>query len=165
MDPTFVSFLLGGLNILGAQKEAQANLAAGAFKATILEDNAKIAELQGADAIARGYVDESKARLETGSLAAKQTTAFAASGVRTDTGGSVADVAATTAGIGELNASAIRSDAVRKAWGFQVEARNLRQNAQLAKMNAQYAADSAYITGYTRAAAVIGGSPRAAFYR
>src|SRR4051812_18987674 len=119
MDPTFVSFLLGGLNILGAQKEAQANLAAGAFKATILEDNAKIAELQGADAIARGYVDESKARLETGALAAKQTTAFAASGVRTDTGGSVADVAATTAGIGELNASAIRSDAVRKAWGFQ----------------------------------------------
>lgn len=165
MDPSFIPFILAGLQMFGAQKESQAQLAAGAFKATILEDNAKIAEMQGTDAIARGGVEEAKARLETGATLGKQTTGFASAGVRTDTGGSVADVAATTAGIGELNAQTIRGNAIRTAWGFQTEGRNLRQQAQLARMGAQYASDAALITGYTRAAAVIGGTPRAAFYR
>lgn len=143
MDPITGTFLaLSAFNtftgFLGGQAEAKAAARRGRYEQQIYEMNATVAEWQAADAIARGREAEGRQRQETRGLVGAQRTSLAAQGIDIESG-SAADVQADTEYLGELDRLTIRNNAARAAWGFQVDAVNLRQQGRLARMggNAQ----------------------------
>lgn len=132
-----------GTAAYAAHKQGSANKKAGEAGARVSESeaqlaeyNAGIADLQATDAIATGALEESKFRTGVRGLIGEQRAAFAGSGV--DVGfGSAVDVQADTAFLGELDALQIRTNARRAAWGFQVQAIDLRKRAKIAREGGQ----------------------------
>lgn len=107
--------------------EAQAN-----YEAGVLDLNAGSAEQQRADALARGREAENRSRADTRGLIGAQRAALGASGVDISSG-SAAQVQADAAAQGELEALTLRNNARREAYGYQVEALNLRTRADLTR--------------------------------
>jgi len=100
--------------------------------ARLSEFNAAVAELQAADAIARGAQEEARFRDGIDGLIGSQRAAIAANNI--DVGfGSALDVQADAAYQGELDALTIRNNAAREAWGYAVQAQDSRLRAQIAR--------------------------------
>jgi hypothetical protein len=101
-------------------------------QADLADYNAAVATLQAEDAIARGAEDENRFRSGVRGIIGAQRAATAAGNV--DVGfGSALDVQADAAFLGELDALTIRTNAAREAWGFKVEAEDLRRRGQIAR--------------------------------
>lgn len=101
-------------------------------EAQIAEFNAAVADLQAKDAIERGAEEESRFRSGVRDLVGKQRTGYASAGI--DVGyGSAVDVQADAAFLGELDARTIRTNAMREAWGYQVQGSDLRRRAEIAR--------------------------------
>jgi hypothetical protein len=126
-------------------------------EAAVLEYNAKVADLQAQDAIARGNEEENRYRTQVRGLVGSQRVAGAASNV--DVGfGSALDVQVDTARQGELDALTIRNNAAREAWGYSVQAEDTRMRAQIVRKggkNAIAAAGSRANQAYLGAAGTI----------
>ena len=100
-------------------------------KQKALEFNAKVAEMQAVDALARGAEDEERFRMVVKGLIGSQRAGFA--GQNVDVGiGSPVDVVADSAYLGELDALTIRNNAAREAWGYRVQAENFRMGVDAA---------------------------------
>jgi len=101
-------------------------------QADIADFNAGVADLQAKDAVEKGAVDEANFRSQVKGAIGAQRGGLAANNV--DVGyGSAVDVQADAAHLGELDALTIRSNAARQAWGFQVQATDLRRGADIAR--------------------------------
>lgn len=99
-------------------------------EADLADFNANIAELQSTDAVARGKIAEDQFRTRVKGAIGAQRVGFAASNV--DVGfGSAVDVQGDAAYLGELDALTIRNNAAREAWGFKVQAADLRTRATI----------------------------------
>lgn len=118
------------------RRAADAAVRSGNYQGDIYELNATVAEQQRVDAIARGQEAESRSRAGTRQLAGRQRAVGAAQGLALDTG-SIANLQAETAQLGELDALTIRNNAKREAWGFQLEAQSDRMSAELARQGGQ----------------------------
>lgn len=116
----------------GQRKAATAAERQGNYEKGIFDMNAGVADQQAADALVRGQEAESLQRSQTRGMIGSQRAALAASGVDVSDG-SAADVQADTAMLGELDARAIRNNARREAWGYQVQATNYRSQGALAQ--------------------------------
>lgn len=131
-----------GLAVYGAassaysqHKAGQAAKAAGAKgkeasddQAALSDYNAHIADLQAQDATERGYEQESRFRSQVRGAIGAQRAGFAGGNI--DVGyGSAVDVQGDAAFLGELDALAVRHNAAREAWGFGVQAEDLRKRA------------------------------------
>ena len=115
-----------------AKKAGEAERRAAEASADLAEYNAAVADLQATDAVARGAEDESRFRTTVRGLIGSQRAGLAAGNV--DVGwGSAADVQADAAFLGELDALTIRTNAAREAWGYQVQAEDLRKRATIAR--------------------------------
>jgi hypothetical protein len=116
-----------------AAKEAgEAGARAAESQAQLADFNAQVAELQAADAVARGDEEEQRFRTGVRTALGAQIAGFAAQNV--DVGfGSAVDVYADAAFLGELDAQAIRNNAMREAWGFEVEAEDYRRRAKITR--------------------------------
>lgn len=133
-----------GLQAYGQHKAGQAAEAAGKAEraaseseANLADFNANVATMQAKDAIERGGEAESAFRAKVRGLIGTQRAGYGASGV--DVGyGSAVDVQADTAKLGELDALTIRTNAQREAWGFQVQAADLRTRAEIARRTGVY---------------------------
>ena len=110
-------------------------------QAGLSEYNAQVADLQAQDAIERGAEDESRFRTGVRNMVGKQRTGFAGAGIDVSYGTPV-DVVADTAFMGELDARTIRTNAVREAWGFQVQGEDLRERARIARMEGAQALEA-----------------------
>jgi hypothetical protein len=130
-------------SFIGNQRQAAAAKAQGEYESNIDNQNASLADAQAQDALQRGQVDESRQRMATRQNIGSSRAALAAQGVDISSG-SAADVQASEAGLGELDALTIRNNAAREAWGYTVEGINYRQQGKLAKFGGQQAA-----AGYT----------------
>lgn len=130
-------------------------------QARLQDYNAKVADLQAADAVARGAEDESRFRTTVRTAIGTQRAGFAASNI--DVGfGSAVDVQADAAYLGELDALAIRNNAARQAWGFKVSAEDLRMRADIARREGVYleatGQQQATNANYAAAGTLIGGT-------
>lgn len=97
-----------------------------------LDWNAAVAELQAKDALDRGTQEEQRFRAGVRGIIGAQRAGFAASNI--DVGfGSALDVQADAAELGELDALTIRTNAAREAWGYKVEAEDLRKQAEIVR--------------------------------
>jgi hypothetical protein len=129
-------------SVIGQQKSGRAAQRAAESQAEQFEFNAAIADLQADDALARGADEEARLRAGVRSLVDQQRVGFAAQGV--DVGyGSAADVQADAAFLGELDAQRLKANAEREAWGFQVNAEDLRRGADVARKGGQAARTAA----------------------
>lgn len=116
-----------------AQREAgQLERQAAEAQAELTDYNAQVAELQAQDAIERGGDEENRFRAMVRGAIGAQRAGFAAGNIAVGFG-SAADVQADAAFLGELDALQIRQNAAREAWGFQVEATDLRRRADIAR--------------------------------
>jgi hypothetical protein len=129
----------GGTQALGgwkagnaAARQGEAQKAASLDEAGLADYNAAVAELQSADAIARGTEDEQRFRTKVRGAIGSQRAGFAASNIDVNSGTAV-DVQADAAFLGELDALTIRSNAAREAWGFKVQGENFRRGGQIAR--------------------------------
>lgn len=128
--PLIITAASTAVSVAGQQQQARAQESASKFQAAVARNNAIIAERKAQDAIERGKIAEREKREETAQLIARQRAAAAASGVLVDTG-SILDITSDTAGLGELDALTIRSNAAREAQAFRDQAAGFESEAQL----------------------------------
>lgn len=120
-----------------AKRAGTAQREASESQADLADYNANVADLQAKDAVARGTEEESRFRSSVRGIIGSQRANQAAQGV--DVGfGSTVDVQADAAFLGELDALTIKTNAAREAWGFQVQAEDLRKRGQIARKEGVY---------------------------
>lgn len=102
----------------------------GKYNEKIAKNNAVISRQMAADAITRGKRAEDAHRMKVASMKSSQAAKASAAGL--DIGsGSMSDILADTAMMGELDALTIRSNAEREAYGHQVGATNFLAQGRL----------------------------------
>jgi hypothetical protein len=136
--------VIGGIKSGNAAARAgEAEQAAANAQAGITDFNASVADLQAQDALDRGAQEEARFRQGVKLMMGSQRAGVAASNV--DVGfGTPVDVQADTAYRGELDALTIRTNAARTAWGYNVEAADLRAGAAIQRKTGVYQAQAGY---------------------
>lgn len=124
---------------LGAGVSAYGKIRAGNETKKLFDRNAGYAELQAEDALARGKVEEKKARRQTEQVIGSQRAGLAGQGVDVNTG-SALETQADAAYLGELDALTIRNNAAKEAWGYRVQATDLRERGKIAKREGEFGA-------------------------
>jgi hypothetical protein len=132
-----------GIQAYGQHEQGQAQQAADVAKAKAAESsaqlddfNATVASEQSQDALDRGNLQADEYRATVRGAIGTTRTIQAASGV--DVGyGSAADVQADEAFLGKLDETTIRSNAVRQAWGYQVQSLNYKQQGVITRETGQ----------------------------
>lgn len=119
------------MGVYQAQVQAAAQAAQARWEQAMASQKKDIALRAASDATARGEGNVMKARLETNQIAGGQRARLAAQG--TDFTGSEASVYGDTYGAGEYEAQVIRNNAVREAYGHQLEATDAENAFRLAK--------------------------------
>lgn len=143
-----------------AKRAGTAQREASESQAQLADYNAGVADLQATDAIARGAEEESRFRTSVKGIIGSQRAGAAAQGVDVNYGSPV-DVQADAAFLGELDALTIKTNAAREAWGFKVQAEDLRKRGQIARKEGVYlekAGQAAQSTSRWNAAGSILGS-------
>lgn len=135
-----------GASVAGGISEAQAAEAQGDFARAQAEENARLAEAQAADIETRGQKEAGQFRRKVRGVVGSQRAALAAQGI--DIGsGTAKDIAEETAAIGEQEASQIRINAIRQAFGVRTQAINTRAQGEFDQIAGKSAASSALLTG------------------
>lgn len=127
------------MQAIGTGMSAYGQIRAGNQTDELFQRNAQIAEIQAQDAIARGKVEEKRARRTTEQVIGAQRTGFAGQGVDVNRG-SALDVQADAAYLGELDALTIRNNAAKEAWGYRMQADDMRFQGKVAKQEGQFGA-------------------------
>jgi hypothetical protein len=114
------------------RQAAEAQRRAAESAAALLDYNAAVAELQAQDALERGAEAEARFRERIRLTIGAQRAGVAAQQI--DVGyGSAVDVQADAALLGELDALQIRQNAAREAWGYRVQAFDLRARGRITR--------------------------------
>lgn len=127
-------WLIAGMAVMviAGAAEAKQQREAGKANQAIAENNARLADDAARDANVQGARESQKAAWRMRNLRGQQMAAIAANGI--DSGlGSASDILDETATLGAADRSAIGLDAARKAWGFQGEATNHRNQGKQAR--------------------------------
>lgn len=135
-------FLTGGAAISGffsQQGQADALAASSQYEARLFEHNADIADLQYRDALSRGRIQASRARQQTRTLIGAQRAAASESSIAVDDG-TIIELTAESAFLGELDAERISNDATREAMGFKLQSSDYRRQAGLTRTAGRNAA-------------------------
>lgn len=136
------------LGFYSSQQQAAGIKRQGQAEAALLEQNAGYADAQAQDALEIGKDQASRHAAEVRRLIGSQRASIGASGI--DLGsGSALDLQEESAMLGELDRTMIVNNAKREAWGFTVQAADLRNRAKLTRAGASNLAQSARNQGYT----------------
>lgn len=136
--PAVLLVASAAMTAIGGYQEARAQRQAGDANAQIMENNARLAEAQAKDVQVLAVRDQEQSAWRTRALIGKQKVAAAASGLDMDIG-NTADIMGETAMFGQADEDAIAADAARKAWGFNAEATNYRNQGAQAKWQGRMA--------------------------
>lgn len=139
---------LAAVSMAGSAMSAYGKIRAGSEADKMFNRNAQIAEIQAQDAIARGKIEEKKARRVTEQVIGAQRVGLAAQGVDVNRG-SALDVQADAAYLGELDVLTIRNNAAKEAWGFRTQADDLRYRGKVAKQEGWSGAANTILAGST----------------
>jgi hypothetical protein len=146
---------LGGIfGAMGAKESAQATSNMYQYKAGVAQANAQIAAQNALQATQVGGIQAQLSGLKTKQQIGAITAAQAASGIDINSG-SAPGVRTSQLAAGQFEQGTIRSDAARKAYGFQVEGMNKVAEAQLDVMGGQQAIVAG---GYQEATSLLGGA-------
>jgi hypothetical protein len=130
----------------GTALSATGKYQSGQYAKKVMGYNASVADLQAQDALERGAVLEQRRRVGTRQLIGAERTSLAAQNVVVGQG-SAASVEGSAAYIGELDALTIRNNAMREAWGYQVQAYDYRRRGKFAAAEGTMGAISTILGG------------------
>ncbi len=133
-----------GVSLLGGLASSSAAKKAANYQARVARQNERLAKRKSADAILRGEFDVTRQRAKTQQLIGAQRSGAAARGVVVDEGSALEGIV-DTAGIGELDALLIRSNAERESQGLIAQAQGFKQEAGFASATASGIARAAPI--------------------
>lgn len=150
-DPTTLAVVSIGATLFGGYQQAQAAKAEGAYAAQVANQNAKVATQQADYERQLGNIEEEKQRRNVRLMLGSQRAALAANGIDT-TSGTALDLQTETAQLGEEDALAIRANAARRAWGYEVDAMNQKANAAAAKARGKNQAIGSYLGAAAKSA-------------
>jgi len=140
-----------GLTLAGGGLQAYGQYQSGRANERLMDYNARLAEQQAEDALARGREAERRMRTDVRRTIGSQRARLAASGVDISAEGSAVDLFADTARLGELDALTIRNNAAREAWGYRTQAVDYRARGDLARREGTYRAVGTLLTTGARA--------------
>lgn len=144
--PLVLTALAAGLQVAGQIKQGDAASQAAAYNAQVAANNAKLATKNASIIAEEGEQQTAQAQQQTkakvGAILANQ----GASGVDVNSGSAV-DVRSSAAELGELSAINIRSNAVRQAYGQQVQAAGDTGQSQLDKSESGSDAVGGFLKG------------------
>lgn len=149
--------LMAGLALGTANMQADAQRDAGKANQQIANNNARMAEQSAKDAAILGARDSQQSTWRTRALIGKQLAVMAANNIDSDTG-TPFEILGETALFGGADKSAIEMDAARKAWGFQAEATNHRNQGKLAAWQGKVDAKATILGGLGNAIGAFSGS-------
>ena len=118
----------------------------GQAEARLYRSDARMAEYQAEDAIRRGDYEASRVLADARRLAGQQRVGFAASGVKVDSG-SAAQVVEDTATLGALDATMMKNNALREAFGYKTKAIDSRMAARLSRLTGNLQAGASVAAG------------------
>lgn len=144
MDP--ITLGSAGLSLAGMFMGAYGQYQAGKVNQRLSEYNAGVAEYQAVDAIKRGRVEATRRRTLTRGIIGAQRVSLARQGVDINDG-SALDVQADSAYLGELDAQTIQNNAAREAWGFKVQAYDMRLRGDAQRQQGDMGAINTLLTG------------------
>lgn len=102
------------------------------YEAATNEKNAQMAGFAAQGARERGSAQEFASRLKYGALRGQQVSAYGAAGVTVNKG-SALDALANTDAMSEYDAAVIRDTTAREVWGHKEQAKQFRENANIAR--------------------------------
>lgn len=133
-------------SFLGSMQKGKAESQAATYNAQVATNNAEMsrqnAEMAAREGDANAAREQQKNRAVAGSIKANQ----AASGIDVNRGSAV-DVQSSAAELGMLNAISIRSNAARRAYGYQTQATGYEAQAELDRAQAKNAKKAGMIEG------------------
>lgn len=148
--PTTDLYLSMGLsslgNILNTITQVSAARARGEYESGIAQTNATIARIQAKQALEAGDVMASRANTKTRSIVGSVRAQQGASGIDINSGSS-ALVRNSVQAAGAEDELTIRTNAARRAWGYETEAIENTYRGQFAKLTAESEADQTLLTG------------------
>lgn len=119
-------------NTYASYQQAKADEYAAEWNAGIMEENAKVKELLAGQALQAGEHEVAALQRSGKQTIETQRAGYAASGVKVDSG-SALDVVAEQAGLNQYDQDMAKYNAELAAWGHNMEAANLRQQAEMTK--------------------------------
>lgn len=135
----------------GAYTQAGAQQMQGDYQQMQAETNARLSEMQAADALKRGDETASELRKKAKQVQGAQRASFAAQGISLDKG-SALQLQEETDKLSELDSMTIRNNAWREAWGYKFNAANGRASGAFAASAGRYSANSTLLAGGLQAA-------------
>lgn len=125
-----------------ARDQAQQEEAVLNYRGQVAENNAQIAEWQRQDAIRQGQRQEQDLRLDSSQLRSRQRVGLAAGGVSMDSD-TVIDVLTSTDYLTERDALTIQNNALRSAWGYELQSTSFKDDAAAQRYGASRAGANA----------------------
>lgn len=138
--------VIGGAQLLAAKQQADAVKAEAKWKAQQLGFNAQVAQLQRKEIEDKAQDDVVSRQQDVSRIIGDQKVIMAANGI--DLGSDVsAQIEADTRKTGRLDMLNIKNNAWKEAWGMQVKAQDLRDQAEFTKRSADITAKNTLLTG------------------
>lgn len=137
-----------------AYMQSKAIKSQASWDASQMENNAKMMDFRSKEATKQGEKDAQQHAGQVKRLMGRQRAVAAAQGIEVSDG-SAMELQQDTAGLGALDVVTIRNNAWKQAWGYGVEAGNLRSSANMTRVSAKYNARQTLITGGMQAASSI----------
>lgn len=133
-------------SLVGGYAQSQAMKAKADFEAQQMNTNARLAEMNAKEAIAKGDSDAEKKRAEVRGVLGSQRASYASQGI--DIGsGSAMTVQEDTAIQGAVDVETIKNNAYREAWGLKYQAGEARTEAQFRQISGRNEAAQTLLTG------------------
>ena len=132
-EPVSIGIMLAssaGLQAFSAYGDAKSQKGQANFAAGVADNNAVLADAAAVDAVQRGGEEANKVLREGRKIAGQQRLAAAASGVDVKTG-APAQLVDETDFFADLDATTVRNNAARAAWGNRQEAQDYRSSAAM----------------------------------
>lgn len=138
-----------GLTAANALYSGVSRYEAGQERSQLFKANAGIARDQFQSETAAGAANENAVRMRNAARTGQEVAAIGANGLTQ--GGTNANVVASNAAVGEMDALAVRNNALRRAWGFEVQGASDEMQARFASRGGDFSAADSILTGGAKA--------------
>lgn len=161
MSVAAAGLALGGVQAFNqyssSKREAAAIKAQAEYNRKVSEINEAYTMAKSDDAIRRGEQEVEGHRSKVRQLVGSQKAGLAASGVDVSSG-SAAQIVDQTEKLGELDAITLKNNAWREAYGYKVEAKNIRIQGMMGQATAATQARNTLVSGGINAVTTLGKS-------
>lgn len=146
-------YALAGVSLIGTAVSAGAQVKAGAEAQASAEFNARMMDLEAADAVTRGEQRAGDLQREGRQMLGAQRAVLGAQGIEIGDG-SAAVLQADTIRTTQDAVARVRADAALEAWGIRTNAKSVRRAGRYARAGANRTALGSTIAGATQAGAM-----------